>query len=303
MMPRLALIVGLGLLALLAGCSTKVDEDGKIPSHLAGRKLEPPVLRGVGVSVGRGAQTGTVTSLVGPGVYLERVLPRGEAVAEQVAAHLASLGPAAAGGGIAAVPRSVVVWRLRDPRQRLRVVIPAEVCLREGFLEHLLTRTEAGKNHESILHGSFDARHIKFALLATGAEPGKPAQFVNDKQEVDFKPATGERILVTVEWVQPDGARISVPAQSWIVDTEGKPLESDWVFAGSQMHPNPDNPGEPFFGANEGRVICVSNFASALLDLPFESTESDASRQFRANTDVIPPIGTKVLVILEPIPK
>ena len=53
--------------------------------------------------------------------------------------------------------------------------------------------------------------------------------------------------------------------------------------------------------ANDGDVICISNFETALLDLPIKSPKDDAERFFVANTEQIPPLETKVVVILEPV--
>ena len=44
----------------------------------------------------------------------------------------------------------------------------------------------------------------------------------------------------------------------------------------------------------------VSNFASAILDLPIASSANDADRSFIANTEKIPPIGTEVFLVLRP---
>jgi hypothetical protein len=62
----------------------------------------------------------------------------------------------------------------------------------------------------------------------------------------------------------------------------------------------------PYFAANDGRVVCLTNFGSALLDLPFESADSDPREGglgYRAFSEMIPQYGTKVRVLMEPAPK
>ena len=60
--------------------------------------------------------------------------------------------------------------------------------------------------------------------------------------------------------------------------------------------------GKPdYYLANDGDVICVANFESALLDLPFNSSKADAERSFIAFTERIPPKDTKVTLLLEPV--
>jgi hypothetical protein len=54
------------------------------------------------------------------------------------------------------------------------------------------------------------------------------------------------------------------------------------------------------YAADEGDLITVANFQSAILDLPIASSASDADRGFATNTAKIPPIGTEVFVVLTP---
>ncbi|MGL4551667.1 MAG: YdjY domain-containing protein, partial [Gemmataceae bacterium] len=53
-----------------------------------------------------------------------------------------------------------------------RVVVEAAVCLTRGPLEGLLTR-RMKKEHEYVLAGDFDARHLHAALELAGAKAGK----------------------------------------------------------------------------------------------------------------------------------
>jgi hypothetical protein len=209
----------------------------------------------------------------------------------------------------AALPKQpIVAWQKRDAIKR-RVVMDMEVVLNRGYLEHLLSRSEAGKDHESILSTPFDAEQLKLALVAIGLTPGKPATFVkevNGERFYDFKPATGDRVKIYLQYEQPDGKIVSVPAQHWIVSAkDGKELNADWVFAGSYRGKSQTFEGEEYeyFGANDGRVVCTTNYGTALLDLPFESHDADPQGNalgFMAHSAVIAPRGTKVRVLFEP---
>ncbi len=57
---------------------------------------------------------------------------------------------------------------------------------------------------------------------------------------------------------------------------------------------------KPVYAAEDGDLITVANFASSILDLPFASTANDVDRLYIANTHVIPPRGTTVLIVLRP---
>ena len=104
--------------------------------------------------------------------------------------------------------------------------------------------------------------------------------------------------------IQLNGKVKTVPAQQWVRDRQSrKELEYDWVFAGSILLDNVfEKGGPPFYGANGGDVICVSNFEDAMLDLPINSSKDNADLAFGAWTERIPPLETKVVVILEPVP-
>lgn len=49
--------------------------------------------------------------------------------------------------------------------------------------------------------------------------------------------------------------------------------------------------GNKHYLAENGNVICVSNFSDAMLDLPIKSTQVNAALMFEAFTERIPPVG------------
>ncbi len=176
------------------------------------------------------------------------------------------------------------------------VHINATVCLRQGQMEQFLTRTKT-KEHEAILAADVDARHIHAALIAAGAEQGKPVQFAPK-----YVPASGGRVKVLVQY-QSQGQLVTLPAQKWIRHIKtGKELEHEWLFVGSRFFQDPEEPNKtPFYAANQGDVICISNFDTALLDLPIVSSRANDELLFEAFTERIPPEKTPVVVILEPV--
>jgi hypothetical protein len=187
---------------------------------------------------------------------------------------------------------------LETEGEKRRLRVQAEVCFREGPLELLLCRKYT-KEHEAVLSADLDARQLHLALLATGARAGSPVKY-----EPRYQPAHGSEIAITLQY-EKDGKTVTVPARRWVRDGKTrKELAHPWVFGGSVLFPDPDDPTKPpLYAANGGNVICVSNFPDAMLDLPVNSPQEDAERQFEANTDLIPPLGTKVTVILEPVPE
>jgi hypothetical protein len=188
---------------------------------------------------------------------------------------------------------------LETQGEKRRVVVLSTVCLRQGDyqLEGLLTRKNT-KEHEYILTAEADGMMIHAALLAAGAESGAPVKF-----QPQYKPASGTVIKVSLRY-EKDGKTVTVPAQQWIRNLKSKKdLEQDWVFGGSHLIKDPDDPKKVFYLANQGDFICVANQESAMLDLPIMSARNPDDRLFEPNTERIPPIGTKVEVVFEPVLK
>ena len=193
------------------------------------------------------------------------------------------------------------VLRPLDPKAPLwldqakkRVVMVGKVCLRQGQLE-MFACPEGTKEHESVLSVPVEAFKVHAALLAIGAEPGRPVQFVPE-----YRPATGTEIDVSLYWTDELGQRRSAWAQDWVRDANtGKVLKQPWVFAGSGFWVD-EKTGKRDYLANHGEMICVSNFSSAMLDLPIESSADAGRLLFNAYTERIPPLDTKVTIVLLP---
>lgn len=181
----------------------------------------------------------------------------------------------------------------------VRVGLVCEVCLREGALEVFLCK-KGTKEHESIVRIDADAKFIHLALKTAGAEPGTPTRFLDPKtEEPKWQAATGSRVNVLVHYTM-GGKNHTHPAQDWIWDIKKKTaIPHNWVFAGSIIIKDPEN-GREFYGANSGDIISISNFPYSLLELPVEISKDDAQLTYEVKTDRVPPLLSKVWVILEP---
>ncbi|MEM6330096.1 MAG: YdjY domain-containing protein [Planctomycetota bacterium] len=184
-------------------------------------------------------------------------------------------------------------------KERGEVIIDGAVSLRRGMLEMFACLPNT-KEHESVVSANTQAFAAHAALLSLGAEPGSPVRWGED----DYQPPTGAEIAIEVRWRGADGQMKSTPAQQWVRDVEsGKAMSQVWVFAGSGLWKHPDT-GEEFYMAEGGDFICVSNFGSAMLDVPAESTQANGGLLFEAFTENIPPLGTPVRMVLRPkLPK
>lgn len=186
----------------------------------------------------------------------------------------------------------------------VRAALACEVCLREGPLEQFLCK-KGTKEHEAVVRVDVDAEFVHGALLAAGGKPGTPTGFLDPKTEMaKYTPATGSRVNVSVHYKH-KGALHTHPAQEWIWNTKKKaPLAHHWVFAGSMLIKNPDDPNaKPYYGANSGDIFSISNFPYSTLEMPVEISKDEAQLTYEAKTEKIPPLGSKVWVILEVVPE
>jgi hypothetical protein len=178
--------------------------------------------------------------------------------------------------------------------KRKLVVVEGKVCLREGQLE-MFACPRSTKEHESVVAVESKAYVIHAALLAVGAQVGQPVQFAPE-----YTPASGTEVDVHVLWVDEKGKRRKARAQEWIRQVRtNKPMPYSWVFAGSGFWVDEET-GTKHYMAEDGDMICVSNFATATLDLPVASSQSNNGLMFDALTENIPALGTKVRLVLVP---
>lgn len=190
--------------------------------------------------------------------------------------------------------RTEEVW---IDKARKEVVVGGRIVLDRGPIE-VFACVEKTKEHEAIVATRSTARLIHAALLAIGLDPGSPVSF-----DPEYVPPKGPRISVQVRWKDAAGKERQARAQEWIRNAQtGKPLEADWVFAGSSFWRDP-NDGVEYYQADGGDVICVSNFPTALLDLPLQSSQANEELLFEAFAGRVPPRDTEVDLILSAVPE
>lgn len=188
-----------------------------------------------------------------------------------------------------------------DPKQsvvldtkRKRVILQGKICLNRGPLE-VFACLRHTKEHEAIVSIDTEAKTVHAALVATGADPGHPALW-----QPQYEPAEGPEIAVTVFWTDAQGKRQRARAQDWLRNARtGEPMENAWVFGGS-MTLRDEKTGKEHYLGEEGFLISVSNFTSAVLDVPVESSASNAGLLFECIPEGIPEVGTRVQIVLTP---
>jgi hypothetical protein len=180
-----------------------------------------------------------------------------------------------------------------DPKEKA-VIVDGQICLREGMLE-MFACTRNTKEHEAIVSADTKAYLVHTALLSLGAEPGHPAGF-----QPEYQPPAGTEIEILVRWKDSHGKERTARAQDWVKDVRTKKaMTYPFVFGGSSFWTDPEN-GKKFYQAEGGDFVCVSNFGTAMLDIPVKSSQSNEELEFEAFTERIPPLGAPVRLIFKP---
>jgi hypothetical protein len=198
--------------------------------------------------------------------------------------------------GLTRLSKDFDVWV--DLKQR-RVILQGEVCLREGQLElfaclHQWVQSDdpkqkdvkvrrGSKEHEAVITINTSAMLVHTALLLAKAKPGSPVKF-----RPKYVPASGTEIDIELQWLDPAGKLKKSKAQEWIRNLKTrKAMTHPWVFAGSGFWVD-DKTGEKHYRAESGDLICVSNFDTAVLDLPILSSQTNDQLLFEPFTENIP---------------
>jgi hypothetical protein len=172
------------------------------------------------------------------------------------------------------------------------VIVGGAVCLDEGPIEYFACPKDT-KDYESLVAVRSSARLVHTAMLAIGLQPGSPVSF-----DPEYAAATGPVIRVRMRWKAADGDIRTAPAQEWVRDTRsGGAMKDRWVFAGSSFWTDPAD-GREYYQADGGDLVCLSNFPTAMLDLPIPSTQSNEALLFEAFAGRVPPVGTDVEILL-----
>jgi hypothetical protein len=172
------------------------------------------------------------------------------------------------------------------------VHVDARVVLRSGPLEFLACF--GGKEHESILRLEASATHIYLALGLVGLQPGRPPRWDPDRQA--YLPAEGDLVDLWIEFEE-DGATRRVSGFDWTraVEYGQPPAARPWVFAGSKTGPD-----GMLVADRTGEGAAVVDMPSSLLALARNYSSSNAELWLEADAAAIPPVNTRVRVILAP---
>ena len=182
---------------------------------------------------------------------------------------------------------------LRVDRAKRQVVLQAAISLQEGALEFLVC-TQGTRDYEALLTTKAPPSSIHAALLMLGLSPGKSGQWIQPAGEKSvFVPPRGAPLEIAVRWTDAKGVAREVPVTDWLLGN-GKPAApAKWVFVGSDILDD-----GRYWADIEGHSVSLANFASSVIDVPFQSSDKNAFLEFAVNAKTVPPKGTAVEVII-----
>ena len=174
------------------------------------------------------------------------------------------------------------------------VEVDGKVTLREGSLE-LFACSPHTREHESIVVVKSRPLRVYEALRLLGVDPGTPVTY--DERTRRWLPPTGDRLDIKVRWLA-DGDTRTADAGAWMRDAAtGKSVgKLEWVFSGSA--PASD---DAITADDEGTLICVVNFPSAIIALPKLRSADNDELWVEADPSKIPPVGTPVTLLISPV--
>jgi hypothetical protein len=153
-----------------------------------------------------------------------------------------------------------------------------------------------GPEHESVLRTHARPSHIHAALLMIGLQPGEPLRY--SQAAGKWFPPHGPALRISVEYTDEHGRLVTVPANKLMRDIRTrKPMPStSWVFTGSRIMP------DGVYAADvTGYIVSIVNFDLTPIDIPQLASNANETLEWQANLEALPPRGTPVSMILEPI--
>ena len=182
------------------------------------------------------------------------------------------------------------IWADKANKQ---VIVRGVICLTRGQLEMFACPRDT-KEHEAIISVHALAWEAHATMVALGINPGKPMVWYEE-----YYHAGGPVMNIDVWWTDEKGKLIKRRAQDMILNRDtGKPMQSEFVFGGSHQEYNEYRKKNDYL-ADQGPMINVANQPDAMIDVVIESSdEAGQGLLFEANTENVPPMNTKVYIVL-----
>lgn len=221
---------------------------------------------------------------------------------------------AAGGGGVTTAPAASRPLSALErqgvfvDRQRREIRLHGEVVFRSDDILEYFCCSVGTAEHESIVAVRANPLAVRLALMLPPFRL-KPGRVIRWEKGKVMSP-TGPKVLVFAEYTDPKtGKTVRVRAEDWILMESRDPNTGKWirrpmrktgfVFAGGTFYRDPRTGRSYFRALGDGAIVTVYNRISSIIDNPQREGVSD--EVWYPNVKAIPPLGTKVTVILKPV--
>jgi len=194
-------------------------------------------------------------------------------------------------------------------KEKAEIALEGAIVFRADDILEYFCCLKGTAEHESIIAVTANPLAVRLALMLPPFRL-KPGSVV--KWDDRVKPPTGPTILVFAEYKDPKtGKTVRVRAEDWVMLSSKDPITGKWtrtpmrktgfVFAGGSFFENPETKEKFFLAKDDGAIVTVFNRITSVIDNPQKEGATDEF--WYPNIPRIPPLGTKVRVILKPAPQ
>ena len=175
--------------------------------------------------------------------------------------------------------------------------VEAKLIHTEDPLEYLAVARRGVKDYESLLELRTRGLHFNIACILIGLDD---TGVVHPKFQFDETVVEGPEVSIKIRWEGDDGSvEIDAADALRIVGApDGPPRETRWIYTGSAMYPS-DPP--TYLADSSGSLIGFVHDPMTVIEHQL-GLGFGAYGSILGNTDILPPIGTRMTLIVKALP-
>lgn len=175
--------------------------------------------------------------------------------------------------------------------------VEATLIHTEDPLEYLAVARRGAKDYESLLELRTRGLHFNIACILIGLDD---TGVVHPKFQFDETVVEGPEVSIKIRWEGEDGSvEIDAADALRIVGApDGPPRETRWIYTGSAMYPS-DPP--TYLADSSGSLIGFVHDPMTVIEHQL-GLGIGAYGSILGNTDILPPVGTRMTLIVAALP-
>ena len=175
--------------------------------------------------------------------------------------------------------------------------VEAKLIHTEDPLEYLAVARRGVKDYESLLELRTRGLHFNIACILIGLDD---TGVVHPRFQFDETVVEGPEVSIKIRWEGDDGSvEIDAADALRIVGApDGPPRETRWIYTGSAMYPS-DPP--TYLADSSGSLIGFVHDPMTVIEHQL-GLGIGAYGSILGNTDILPPIGTRMTLIVKALP-